>query len=91
MDQPVSIESSFRKYWRIFFRGWLHVALVSFNMWQIANGKIMGAVLVGFCISLVWTCNVRTAAFGSWYDRITYCLGAALGTYCGLMVPTLIY
>ena len=76
---------------RIFATGWLQVALVVLNTWQIANGKIAGAVLVGFLISLVWTLNVRTAAFGGWGSRIIYCLGAASGTLTGLTATTLIY
>jgi hypothetical protein len=71
--------------------GWIQVTLVCLNTWQIAHGKLAGAVIVSFLISLVWTCNVRTAAFGSWWDRVIYCFGAAGGCATGLWLGRVLY
>jgi len=70
--------------------GWLQVALVAINTYQMANRHVAGALLVGFLISLVWTFNVRTA-LGNWPERLTYCTGAALGAGTGLLITHLIY
>jgi hypothetical protein len=76
---------------KVFLIGWLQVALVVLSTWQIANEEFVGAVVVGFGISLVWTMNVRVAAFGSWGQRLTYCLGASFGTMTGLGLSKILY
>jgi hypothetical protein len=72
------------------FTGWLQVALVAMNTYQIANRHIVGAIIVGFLISLVWTFNIRSA-LGCWSERLSYCLGATIGTATGLYLSSLIY
>jgi len=79
-----------KKHFYAAFTGWLQVALVSLNTYQIANAHLIGAVIVSFGISLVWTCNVRTA-LGSWPLRLAYCSGAAIGAGSGLIASQLIY
>lgn len=76
---------------RTFLYAYIQVLLVVTNTWQVANGKFMGAVAVGFLISLVWTFNVKRVAFGDWATRLIYCLGASLGTASGLIITQLIY
>ena len=44
---------------RLFILAWVQVSLISLNTWQIANHKIIGSIVVGFLISLVWTFNVQ--------------------------------
>lgn len=74
-----------------FLLAYIQVALVVCNTWQIANGKIFGAVIVGFLISFVWTLNVKRVAFGCMRDRLIYSSGACLGTFSGLCVARFIY
>ena len=74
-----------------FFQAWAQVMLVVLNTWQIANGKIAGALIVGFLISLVWTFNVKRAAFATWTTRIVYCAGASAGTGSGLLLADWLY
>lgn len=38
---------------QIFFAGFIQVALISVNTWQLAHEKYVGAFLVGFAISMV--------------------------------------
>lgn len=76
---------------RNFSTGALQVMLVVLNTWQIANAKILGAVIVGFLISLIWVLNVKAAAFGTWPERLSYCIGATTGTVIGLLIPAWIY
>ena len=75
----------------VFLSGGVQVFLVSVNVYQIANEKYLGAIIVGFLISAVWTLNVRAAAFGTIWQRLSYCLGAATGTALGLTITQIIY
>jgi hypothetical protein len=76
---------------KLFFRAVLQVTLVALNTYQVANGHYIGAIIVGFLISLVWTFNVKSAAFGSIIDKLIYATGAAVGTGIGLLFSTFIY
>lgn len=75
----------------LFLTGLIQVALVATNTYQIAHKRYVGALAVGFLISLVWTLNVKRVAFGGWSDRITYATGAMVGTGLGLFISSLIY
>lgn len=75
----------------LFFTAWLQVFLVALNTWQIANGKLAGALVVGFGISLAWTFNIKRVAFGNWQERLVYSLGAMLGTASGLGLAQILY
>lgn len=69
----------------------MQVSLVCLNTWQIANGKIVGAIFVGFLISLVWCFNIQGIAFSKLSEKITYALGACCGTATGLLASTILY
>jgi len=75
----------------LFFTAWLQVFLVALNTWQVANGKWIGALVVGFCISLVWTLNIKRIAFAGWADRLVYSTGAMCGTGTGILAATILY
>ena len=75
----------------LFTFAWMQVALVAINTWQIANEKYLGAVIVGFLISLVWTSNVKRVAFSTMAERLIYCLGASAGTITGLVAARMLY
>jgi hypothetical protein len=71
---------------RLALRGWLMVALVSLNTIQIAHGRLLPAMVVGYAISwLRWTnsskdrCNAKGACHA-------YAAGAALGTLTGMWI-----
>jgi hypothetical protein len=76
---------------RTFIYAYLQVLLVVINTWQVANQKFLGAIIVGFLISLVWTFNVKRVAFGEWSTRLIYSTGASLGTASGLIITSIIY
>jgi hypothetical protein len=77
--------------WTLFFTGFLQVLLIAINTYQIANSKYIGAVIVGFGISWLWTSNVKKVAFGNNKDRLIYACGASLGTVTGLLTSKIIY
>ena len=74
-----------------FLYAWLQVSLVCLNTWQIANGKIAGAIFVGFLISLVWCFNIQGIAFSNLIEKIIYASGACCGTATGLFISRLLY
>ena len=69
----------------------MQVSLVALNTYQLANREWVGALIVGFMISLAWTFNVRRAAFGSFIDRLIYASGAMAGTATGLIAAGIFY
>ena len=76
---------------RTFLYAYTQVMLVVVNTWQVAHQKFYEAIIVGFLISLVWTFNVKRIAFGEWKTRLTYCIGASLGTASGLIITKSTY
>jgi hypothetical protein len=74
-----------------FCYAYIQVALICLNTWQIANSKLLGAIIVGFLISLVWCFNTQRVAFSNLSDKIIYATGASLGTASGILLSALIY
>lgn len=71
----------------LFLRGWLMVSLVSANTVQIAQGRYLGAFVVGFAISALWWTNSGSSGRSKdWRDGPCYALGAAAGTVTGMLV-----
>jgi len=72
---------------RTLLYAYTQVMLVVINTWQVAHQKkFVGAIIVGFLISLVWTFNIKRVAFGDWTTRFIYCTGASIGTASGLII-----
>lgn len=76
---------------KIFITGFIQVVLVAINTYQISHSKYVGAFIVGFGISFVWSFNVRKIAFGTMSDRILYASGAAVGSLIGLIISKIMY
>jgi len=68
----------------LFGTGFLQVYFVSVNTYFISREMYVGVVIAAFLISMVWTFNVKRAAFGSNRDRIVYSFGATLGSLAGV-------
>jgi len=69
----------------IFFSSLLQIFFVSVNTILISKEMIIQAGVCGFLLSLVWTFNIRRITIASWGERISYCLGAGLGTSSGII------
>ena len=74
-----------------FLYPWFQVTLVCLNTWQIANGKIFGAICVSFVLSFVWCFNIQRIAFSNLNDKLIYSASACSGTATGLLISRLIY
>ena len=74
-------------YLRIFWRGFLIVALTAANVVQVSSGHFIGAGFIGAAISWTWWSNAHTAAHR---DRrgagLVYGFGAGVGTLVGMVL-----
>lgn len=70
---------------RLAFTGFLQVVFVAMNTVFITRRAWVALVVTSFCISFLWSSNVRRIAFGDMLDRITYAVGAALGCAVGVL------
>lgn len=68
------------------FTGFLQVIFVSMNTVYITHGSWIALIATSFCISFLWSGNVRRIAFGDKLDRILYAAGAALGCGAGVLI-----
>lgn len=67
----------------LFLTAFLQVTFVAMSQVFISKDKIIPMLIVGFGISLIWTFNVKRAAFGDLRDKIIYATGAMVGTGFG--------
>lgn len=68
----------------------MQLALVACNILFISRGQIVFMLITSFIISMLWSFNIKTVAFGNMWDRIAYSFGAGLGTYVGWTISHLI-
>ena len=68
------------------FTGFLQVIFVSMNTVYIMQSAWVALVLTSFCISFIWSGNVKRIAFGDMLDRVVYAFGAAAGCGAGVLI-----
>ena len=71
---------------RLALTGFLQVIFVAMNTVYIMRSAWVAMIVTSFCISFLWSGNVRRIAFGDMLDRIVYAIGAALGCGVGVLV-----
>ena len=76
---------------KTFLYSWLQVTLIATNTYQVANQEWVGAIIVGFLISFVWTINVGRVVFACNWIRLVYSLDAMTGTGTGILITHIIY
>ena len=74
----------------LFLTGLIQVYFVAVNTYFIAQKYLIGAFMASFIISFIWSYNVKNVAFGTNKDRITYSIGAAIGTILGILTSATI-
>ena len=70
----------------LFMRGVVYVGLQAANVVQLSKHHYVGAFVVGFLISLLWSWNVKDVAARGGWGGVVYAAGAALGTVLGLFI-----
>lgn len=68
--------------------GFVQVVFVAGNTVFIAHYQLAANAVTALLISLIWTYNVKRAAFGDNLDRWFYAIGAALGSVVGNILAT---
>ncbi|MDO4763856.1 MAG: hypothetical protein Q4A00_05690 [Flavobacteriaceae bacterium] len=71
---------------KLFTTGFLQVFFVSANTYFLAREQYMGVSMASFMISFIWSYNVKKVAFGGFWDKIIYSLGATTGALLGLFI-----
>lgn len=71
---------------RLFITGFLQVFFVSVNTYLISKTLFFGIFICAFLISFIWSYNVMKVAFGTFKDRLTYAIGAGLGSLLGTWI-----
>lgn len=66
--------------------GFLQVIFVAMNTVYIMQSAWLLLVATSFCISFLWSGNVKRVAFGDMLDRIVYAVGAAAGCGAGVVI-----
>lgn len=75
----------------MFWRGFVIVAGVSWNVANIAERDYITAFFSGLLVSLVWWYNTRTAnKLDAWWGGPVYSLGAGAGTIFGMWLGTVL-
>lgn len=72
----------------LFVSGFLQVFFVAINAYCIAHGFLWDMLASSWCISYLWSSNVRKIASGGYADRLVYATGAAVGCVSGYLVIT---
>ena len=79
---------------KLFLTGFVQVLFVAMSTVFISKRIWIGVAVSGFCISYLWSHNVKKVAFGREIDRITYAAGAMVGSltgcYCASFVAELL-
>jgi hypothetical protein len=75
---------------KLFITGFLQVFFVAVNTFFISRIIYGGVFICGVIISFVWSYNVKKVAFGTFYDRLYYSIGAGFGSLVGLIASVLI-
>lgn len=71
-------------YISLFLTAFIQVYFVAVNTYFIAKEIYIGVWVAAFMINIIWSFNIKKMAFGSLIDRITYAVGATLGSVVGL-------
>lgn len=68
---------------KLFASAFVQVCAVALNTRVIAQGNYLGMLATGGLVSWIWWANVRGARADGLAPRVSYTLGAALGTIVG--------
>ena len=71
---------------KLFFQSFFQVGLVAVSTILITKGYIVGIFTVSFLISLLWAFNVSRVAISTLNQKLTYALGAGLGSVAGVLI-----
>jgi hypothetical protein len=71
---------------KLFFQSFFQIGLVAISTILITKGYLIGIFIVSFLISLLWAFNVSRVAISTLNQKLTYALGAGLGSVAGVLI-----
>lgn len=71
---------------KIFIFAYIQILLIATNTINVANGKLVPAMITSLLIGVAWCVGVTGVAHGKLKEKIAYCVGGALGCGSGIIV-----
>lgn len=75
---------------KVFIFSYLQILFLATNTINVANGKLIPAMITSLLISVAWCVGVTGVAHGTIKEKIAYCCGGCLGCGSGIVVGDLL-
>lgn len=75
---------------KIFIFAYIQILLIAVNTINVANGKLVPAMITSLLIGVAWCVGVTGVAHGKLKEKIAYCIGGSLGCGSGIVVGDLL-
>jgi hypothetical protein len=73
---------------KIFTFAYIQILLIATNTINVANGKLVEAMITSLLIGVAWCVGVTGVAHGNLKQKIAYCVGGSLGCGSGIVVSS---
>jgi len=71
---------------KIFIFAYIQILLIATNTINVANGKLLEAMITSLLIGVAWCVGVTGVASGGLKQKIAYCVGGSLGCGSGIII-----
>lgn len=71
---------------KIFTFAYIQILLIATNTINVANGKLVEAMVTSLLIGAAWCVGVTGVARGEMKEKIAYCIGGSLGCGSGILL-----
>lgn len=71
---------------KVFTFAYIQILLIAVNTINVANGKMVPAMITSLLIGMAWCVGVKGVAHGELKEKIAYCIGGSLGCGSGIIV-----
>ncbi len=71
---------------KIFIFAYIQILLIATNTINVANGKLLAAMITSLLIGIAWCIGVTGVAHGTVKEKMSYCVGGSLGCGSGILV-----
>ena len=75
---------------KVFIVAYIQILLIATNTINVANGKLVPAMITSLLIGVAWCVGVTGVAHGKLKEKIAYCIGGSLGCGSGIVVGDLL-
>ena len=70
---------------KVFTFAYIQILLIAVNTINVANGKMVPAMITSLLIGVAWCVGVKGVAHGELKEKIAYCIGGSLGCGSGII------